>query len=170
MSEEEIMETKLKCTAPGCDKCLPPKAMWLPEWKALCAAAGRRVGLADFPKFALCGHHGHKLRQSGVRVYRYLQSCERQEAYEARRQSEDLSWQPFADRFRPKQAERKAGGQPGRRRGHDGRGVGQGLSRLSKLDAIKWKRRGGLPAKPDNAPERPASSPSGDSGNGDAAK
>lgn len=129
---------KITCTAPNCKKCLKPEELWLPELKALSRAnGGVRVDVEDFPKFALCGYHGHLLRQSGVRVYRYLPSVEHARKAAERRASEDLSWKPFADRFAPKA---KSGGKApakGPGRGRDGRGVGQGLSRCAKQDAAK---------------------------------
>ncbi len=131
---------KIRCTVPGCKKELPSEAMWLPEWKALLAANnGRPVAIADFPKFALCGYHGHLLRQEGVRVYRYADSVAREKRIDERREAERMSWRPFADRFLADKAkkppERKG---DGRRRGTgDGRNVGQGLSRCAKMDADK---------------------------------
>lgn len=126
---------KIACTAPQCKKSLPPEQMWLPEWKALVRAnGGQRVTVADFPKFALCGHHGHLLRQSGVKVYRYLDSVRREEARDERVRVEGMAWKPFAERFAPKadgSEKRPNGPRPGR----DGRHVGQGLSRCAKIDA-----------------------------------
>ena len=129
----------IKCSCPGCKKCLAPDAMWLPEHKALVVAnGGKPVTLADFPRFALCGYHGHLLREEGVRVYRYLSSVEREKAIEERREAEQLNWRPFAQRFvAPQQAPKREG--KGRdqqsRRGRDGRGVGGGLSRCAEMDA-----------------------------------
>lgn len=90
----DINEYDIACTAAGCKKVLPPESMWLPEWNALAAAnGGRRVPVSDYPKHALCGRHGHELRQLGVRVYRYSVSVERAEETERGRYERDyLVW------------------------------------------------------------------------------
>lgn len=133
-----MADTNIACTAPGCRKCLGPEAMWLPERKAReTANGGKRTAPADFPRFALCGYHGHLLRQSGVKVYRYAQEVEREAKADQRREAEQLSWKPFAQRFVDKtKPQGKGDGKPHRPRG-DGRHVGQGLSRCAKADAEK---------------------------------
>lgn len=133
--------TKIACTAPGCKKCLPPEAMWLPERKARQAAnGGTRVEPADFPRFALCGYHGHLLRKSAeIKVYRYLSEVEYERKADERRKAEETTWKPFAELFAPKATQRgKDSGQPRKPNGvrlHTG--PGQGLSRCSKADAEK---------------------------------
>ncbi len=117
---------KIKCTVPGCKKTLPAEAMWLPERKARAAANGnRRVDLADFPCFAHCGHHGHLLRQTGVRVYRYLDEVKLEEAELERQRAKEAEFKAHAQRFFVKQglwaATRNASGTPR---------VGGGLSRF----------------------------------------
>jgi hypothetical protein len=165
------MATNLKCTAPNCSKPLDPKAAWLPEIRAMARAAGRRVSLEDFHLFALCGHHGHLLRQTGVRVYRWEQTCERERKLQEQRQAEAKSWAPFAALFTPKPGENTGGARPkGPRRGPDGRGVGQGLSRLSKIDAEKRRLREAEKSKADGQKPPEPSSPTGDSQAGDAGK
>jgi len=97
----EPMTDTIRCTVPGCKKDLPPESMWIPEWKALMAAnGGRRVPLADLPKFALCGHHGHLLRKEDVRVYRYAETVDRERQQAQRRTAEDLSFRHYASRFK----------------------------------------------------------------------
>lgn len=134
-----MSENLMKCTAPGCAKSLRPEEAWLPELKAMARAnGGRSVVLAEFPKFCLCGKHGHLLRQSGVRVYRFLQTAEFAERREERARAEQLTWQPFADRFVDKTKRQAKPRQPRRPKGP---GVGGGLARLSKIDAAKRARR-----------------------------
>jgi hypothetical protein len=124
----------IKCTVPGCKKAHSAESMWLPERKARAIAnGGRRVTLAEFPKYALCGYHGHLLRQTGVKVYRYSVEAERERAEAARRQSEDLNFRHFAQRF----VDKTNGGGGRKRSNGDGRDVGGGLSRCSKMDAEK---------------------------------
>ena len=95
---------KIRCTYPGCRKANVAEQMWLPERRARNAANGNaRVALADFPKFAHCGYHGHLLRQTGVRVYRYSAEVEREEAETARQQSEEARLKAHAQRFFVKQ-------------------------------------------------------------------
>ncbi len=132
------MNDNIRCTAPGCKKCLPPEAMWLPERKALAAAnGGRRVESSDFPKFALCGRHGHLLREEGVRVYRFADEVKRDREAQERRQADTLSFKPFAQRFVSQtKPQGNGGGQPRRPVG-DGRNVGGGLSRCAKVDAVR---------------------------------
>lgn len=150
------MSEKISCVAPGCVKCLPPEAMWLPERAARQTAnGGRRVELADFPAFALCGYHGHLLRKSGVRVYRYAEEVAHAEKAAEHRKAEELSFQPFAQRFVQKaKPQGKGGGKP--RKSFDG--VGQGLSRCAKMDADKRlsAQLAEKPAKPNGASEAPA--------------
>ncbi|MEY4745192.1 MAG: hypothetical protein RL272_1137 [Candidatus Parcubacteria bacterium] len=143
-----MSDQKIPCTAPGCRKCLGPEALWLPERKAREAAnGGKRTGPADFPRFALCGYHGHLLRQEGVRVYRYADEVEREAKADRRRDAEQLSWKPFAERFVIKTtAQSKGDGKPRAPRG-DGRHVGQGLSRCAKEDAVKRRSKEYLAAK-----------------------
>lgn len=129
------MVDSIRCTAPGCKRHLPAEQMWLPERRALTAAnGGRRVELADFPKFALCGRHGHLLRKEGVRVYRYTEEVEREWKLAAERQSQAVSWQSFAQRF-ASQAKPTGNGSAAKR--PDFSGVGMGLSRVAKADATK---------------------------------
>ncbi len=126
-------KTTIACTAPNCKKSLAPEAMWLPEWKAMLAAnGGQRLAVSDFPKYALCGYHGHLLRKEGVRVYRYEDSVRRETEREDRRKAEQLPWTHFAQRF---VQQTKPGGGNGRRpRSDDGRNVGGGLSRFTRTD------------------------------------
>lgn len=135
-------KTAIPCTAPGCRKCLAQEAMWLPERKAREAAnGGKRTAPVDFPRFALCGYHGHLLRQEGVRVYRYADEVERERKDDQRREAEQLSWKPFAERFVTKtNAQGKGDGKPRKPHG-DGRHVGQGLSRCAKEDAGKRRSK-----------------------------
>ena len=94
------MAELIRCTVPGRTKELPAESMWIPATKALQAAnGGRRVALVDFPKYALCGHHGHLLRQKEVRVYRYAETVERERQDAKRRTAEDLSFNHYASRF-----------------------------------------------------------------------
>lgn len=96
--------SNIRCTFPGCKKALTAEAMWLPERKARAAANGNcRVPLADFPKFAHCGYHGHLLRQTGVRVYRYLDEVNREEEEAARQLAEEAKIKAHAQRFYVKQ-------------------------------------------------------------------
>jgi len=152
-----MSENLMKCTAPGCAKSLRPEEAWLPELKAMARAnGGRSVVLAEFPKFCLCGKHGHLLRQSGVRVYRFLQTAEFAERREERARAEQLTWQPFADRFVDKTKRQAKPRQPRRPKGP---GVGGGLARLSKIDAAKRARRieeqAAAEPAPTPAPEAP---------------
>lgn len=95
------MTENIRCTVPGCKKELPPESMWIPERKALLAAnGGQRLALVDFPKHALCGYHGHLLRQENVRVYRYAETVERERQDAQRRQAEGLSFTHFASRYK----------------------------------------------------------------------
>lgn len=127
---------ELKCTAPACRKVLPSEHMWLPEVKAMAYAnGGTHVAVEDFPKYALCGYHGHLLRKSEVKVFRYQQSVEREQAFHAQRQTQELTWAPFADRFKRPEPTNKRPGQ--HRRNGDGRNVGGGLATCSKVDAAK---------------------------------
>lgn len=153
------MNDNIRCTAPGCKKCLPPEAMWLPERRALAAAnGGRRVESSDFPKFALCGRHGHLLREEGVRVYRFADEVKRDREAEGRRQADALSFKPFAQRFVVQTKPQANGsGQP-RRPAGDGRNVGSGLSRLAKMDAAKRPS----PAKTEEPAPSPAAEAEGD--------
>lgn len=118
---------KIRCTVPGCKQANPAESMWLPERRARNAAnGGKRVELADFPKFAHCGYHGHLLRQKGVKVYRYSVEVEREEAEVARRAAEDAWFKAHAQRFYVKQ-----GLWAGDRRSRGGeQRVGGGLSRF----------------------------------------
>lgn len=137
-----MSENLMKCTAPGCAKSLRPEEAWLPELKAMARAnGGRSVVLAEFPKFCLCGKHGHLLRQSGVRVYRFLQTAEFAERREERARAEQLTWQPFADRFVDKTKRQTKPAKPRQPRRPKGPEVGGGLARLSKIDAAKRARR-----------------------------
>jgi hypothetical protein len=96
--------SNIRCTFPGCKKALTAESMWLPERKARSAANGnRRVALADFPNFAHCGYHGHQLRQTGVKVYRYLEEVKYEEAELARRAAEEAKLKAHAQRFYVKQ-------------------------------------------------------------------
>ena len=96
------MADTIRCTVPGCTKNLPAESMWIPAVKALQAAnGGRRVALVDFPSYALCGHHGHLLRQEGVRVYRYAETVERERQDAEHRTAEALSFRHYAQRFVP---------------------------------------------------------------------
>lgn len=124
---------KIRCTVPGCKKANPAESMWLPERKARAAAnGGERVALADFPKFALCGYHGHRLRQMDVRVYRYSVEVEREEAELARRAAEEAEFKAHAQRFFVKQGVWAATApRDGARR------VGGGLSRFVNRNAGK---------------------------------
>ena len=132
----------MKCTAPGCAKTLRPEEAWLPETAAMVRAnGGQAVGLADFPKFCLCGKHGHLLRQSGVRVYRFLQTADFAKRREDRAQADKLAWQPFADRFVAKTSQPANQAKPRQTRRPQGPTVGGGLNRLSKIDAAKRERR-----------------------------
>jgi hypothetical protein len=109
--------------------------MWLPERKALAAAnGGKRVALMDFPKFALCGRHGHLLRKEGVRVYRYADEVKRERESEESREAEAKSWGTFAERFVVK-AKSQGNGPKGKRL--DFSATGMGLSRCAKMDADK---------------------------------
>ncbi len=151
-------KTAIPCTAPGCRKCLEPEAMWLPERKAReTANGGKRTEPVDFPRFALCGYHGHLLRQVGVRVYRYADEVERERKDDQRREAEQLSWKPFAERFVTKtnaspsakasgDTQGKGDGKPRKPHG-DGRHVGQGLSRCAKDDAGKRRSKESPAAK-----------------------
>lgn len=152
-----MSEKTLKCVAPGCDKALLPKEAWLPELVAMRRANGGRVQTDDFPKFVLCGRHGHLLRQEGVRVYRYLDTLERELKRGEERQAEAMTFKPFADRFVVK-TDRAGKGPKAGRRGGDGRNVGGGLSRCAQKDAEK--RSQAQPAEapaPDGATKPPAS-------------
>ncbi len=118
--------SKIHCTVPSCKKAGPAESMWLPERKARAAANGdRRVELADFPKFAHCGYHGHLLRQTGVRVFRYSEEVRLEEAELERQRARDAEFKAHAQRFYMKQGEwaktRHRDGQPR---------VGGGLSRF----------------------------------------
>jgi hypothetical protein len=130
--------TTMKCTAPGCAKTLSPEAAWLPEMAAMVRAnGGQGVGSSDFAKFCLCGKHGHLLRQSGVRVYRFLQTVDFAKRREERAEAERMTWQPFADRFVAKTSRPANQAQPRQPRRPRGPEVGGGLNRLSKMDAEK---------------------------------
>ena len=146
----------MKCTAPGCSKTLRPEEAWLPEMAAMARAnGGQAVGLADFPKFCLCGKHGHLLRQSGVRVYRFLQTADFAKRREESAKADRLAWKPFADRFVAKTNQPANQGKPRQSRQPKGPGVGGGLSRLSKMDAAKRRiqEEEAKPAAPTPAPE-----------------
>ncbi|KPJ85352.1 hypothetical protein AMJ57_03430 [Parcubacteria bacterium SG8_24] len=136
-------DNRIPCSFPECQKSLRPEEAWLPEIKALRRAnGGQRVEVDDFARFALCGHHGHLLRQEGVRVYRYLSSVEFAEQAERRRKAEDLKIKAFAGRFVMRtRADGDQRVQVLPPRGRNGRFVRQGLSRLSKLDAAKRKAK-----------------------------
>ena len=84
----------IRCSAKHCDKILPPELLWLPERKTLTATnGGRSVDVTEYPRHALCGPHGHELRRTGVRVYRYCQSVERaEEAAHLRSALDHLHW------------------------------------------------------------------------------
>ncbi len=117
-----------------CKKHLPAEHMWLPEWKARQNAnGGKKVFTEDFPKFALCGRHGHLLREAGVRVYRFAEEVKREES----RKADLLSFQPFADRFTGKVKPGPNAGRQPRRPQVGADIVGGGLSRLAKEDAVK---------------------------------
>lgn len=133
--------TRIPCSVPECKKCLRPEEAWLPELKAMRRAnGGKRVETADFAKFALCGYHGHLLRQEGVRVYRYQASVEFAEKSQAKREEEDLKVKAFLGRFAMRtKTDGSQRVQVLPKRNRDGRFVGQGLSRLSKLDAERRK-------------------------------
>jgi hypothetical protein len=98
---------------------------------------GKRTFLVDFPKFALCGHHGHLLRQEGVRVYRYGDECEREEGFAKEREAQEMKWAPFAERFKTPGNDANKSRKPS----GDGRHVGQGLGKLSKDAAEKRKSK-----------------------------
>ena len=133
--------TKINCTAPGCKKAFEAKEAWLPANEALKQAnGGRHVAPDDFVKFALCGYHGHLLRKEGIRVYRYLDSVERTKAAEARRQTEELSFKPFAARFKVPQGLKKQVEKGPRRPPKSARpdgDVGRGLARCAEADVEK---------------------------------
>jgi len=97
------METILKCTAPGCGFCGLVEAMWLPSGEALRNAnGGKAVRVEDFPQHALCSKHGHLLRKSEVRVYRYAASVdwEKQRAEKRdRRKTAGSQWNSFVGRY-----------------------------------------------------------------------
>lgn len=162
-------KTVIACTAPGCRKCLAPEAMWLPERKAReTANGGKRTEPVDFPRFALCGYHGHLLRQEGVRVYRYADEVERERKADMRREAEQLSWKPFADRFVMKtKPDGKGDGKPRRHHG-DGRHVGQGLSRCAKEDAKKRPSKESPKAKAEGDTQRESATPAEAAPGGDA--
>ena len=147
--------SKIQCTAPGCVKCLPPEAMWLPARGAReTANGGKRVELADFPAFAICGYHGHLLRKAEIRVYRYTEEVERERKAVEARKDEEKTFSSFAERFVQKTtAQGKGGNAP--RKSFDG--VGQGLSRCAKMDASKRSsaQQAEKPAKPNGASEAP---------------
>jgi hypothetical protein len=137
---KKIVVVQTQCVAPGCKKCLPIEHMWLPADDAMNRAnGGKPVDVEDFPRFALCGYHGHLLRETGVRVYRYAQSVARRERDVERREAQTMAWQPFASQFAPKANGKADGRRHGGPRGRDGRNVGGGLARCSKLDAEKRK-------------------------------
>ncbi len=129
------MEKIYECTAPKCGFSGIAYAMWLPSSEAMQTAnGGKRVALEDFPKFAICSKHGHLLRKTGIKVYRFQQSVEREEAFRARRASRGQQWNAFADRFK-KPSPAKTPTLIRRDRG--GQNVGTGLSACGKLDAGK---------------------------------
>jgi len=126
----------MKCTAPGCAKDLRVEEAWLPEMAAMVrASGGTAVSSADFAKFCLCGKHGHLLRQEGVRVYRFQQTVDFAKNREERAKADELSWKPFAERFKTNRPAEKA--KPRQPRRPQNPGVGGGLNRLSKMDAEK---------------------------------
>ena len=87
----------MKCTAPGCEKQLNEKSAWLPSLTAMkIANDGHQVEAKDFPRFCLCGKHGHQLRKEGVKVFRYLDTVKLVE-------DREITWRPFADRFKRKE-------------------------------------------------------------------
>ena len=148
---DHMSNDNIQCTAPGCRKCLPAEHMWLPERKALVRAnEGKRVTVTDFPRFALCGRHGHLLRQEGVRVYRLSEEVARERKVTETRSADQLSWKPFASRFVSTKPASNPPTQP-RRPAGDGRNVGGGLSALAKVDAAK---------RPPEQKEEPAAPPS----------
>lgn len=108
--------------------------MWLPAIDAMMRAnGGKRVAVEDFPKFAICGKHGHLLRTTGIKVYRFEQTVEREKAFLARRASHG-QWNAFASRFQNPLTVKK----PSLiKRGRDGQNIGTGLSACGRLDARK---------------------------------
>lgn len=85
---------KMKCVAPGCNRHLDEKTAWLPSVAAMRQAnGGRTPEVADFGKFALCGRHGHLLREEGVKVFRFEPTVKRE-------RDRELTWKPFASRFK----------------------------------------------------------------------
>jgi len=107
------MNDHITCTAPDCKRHQPAEHMWLPERKARAVAnGGKRVDVSDFPKFALCGRHGHLLRKENVRVYRYADEVKREAESAERRVSEASNWKPFADRFVLKTKQKGNGATP----------------------------------------------------------
>jgi hypothetical protein len=127
-------EQTFACTAPKCGFVGIAWAMWLPASDAMATAnGGKRVALEDFPKFAICGKHGHLLRKTGIKVYRFAQTVEREEAFRARRASHG-QWNAFASRFQNPLTTKK----PSLiKRGRDGQNIGTGLNACSKMDARK---------------------------------
>lgn len=157
--------SKIQCTVPGCTKCLPLEAMWLPARGAReTANGGKRVELADFPRFAVCGYHGHLLRKTGIRVYRYAEEVERERKAEEHRKDEEKAFSSFAERFVQKANASPYAKATGDKQGKGGgaprksfEGVGQGLSRCAKMDADKRSsaQPAEKPAKPNGASEAP---------------
>lgn len=154
-----IKSPTIVCTAPGCKKHLIAEHMWLPERRALAIANdGKKVFVVDFPRFALCGNHGHLLRKEGVRVYRYSEELERDRRAEEDRAVDALSFKPFAQRFVAQTTPRADAGRQPRRPPVGGDKVGGGLSRFVRSDTPKGQKTPKQEKKP--APTTaPASKP-----------
>ena len=148
------MSEKINCTAPDCRRALSAAEMWLPEWKARQNAnGGKRVLLADFPKYALCGRCGHLLRKEGEKVYRYTDEVAYEEKAEGTRKAKEMTFKPFAERFKPQSKGEK---DPSPKPTGDGRHVGQGLSKLSREDADKRQNREAKEAPKPNGATAPS--------------
>lgn len=94
----------IACAAPACVAQGLAEAMWLPAWDALRRAnGGRRVVVADLPKFALCRIHGRLLRKENVPVYPFAASFETAKKAEERTEGERLRFRPFADLFKKRE-------------------------------------------------------------------
>ena len=68
----EILEQVLKCSTRRCGCEGIPYAMSLPSTKEMQAASGgKRVRVANFPKFAICWRCASTRRKAGKNVQRY---------------------------------------------------------------------------------------------------
>lgn len=78
----------LRCTFPGCNTTLAESAAWLPRIEAIAIANNDEpVKIADLRRFCLCGPHGKKCQERGIRTFRFEKTRKMLETHEAENQA-----------------------------------------------------------------------------------